>query len=72
MLQTCDVGFCAEEEGGGELLMLDVARNTGRNMVATQGGKTPDVRYWMLHVTAFTTFLQHVRNIYLVDFRSNG
>jgi hypothetical protein len=31
MLQTCDVGFCAEEERG-ELLMLDVARNTGRNM----------------------------------------
>jgi hypothetical protein len=32
-LRTYDVGFCVEEKGG-ELLMLDVARNTGRNMVA--------------------------------------
>jgi hypothetical protein len=33
MLQTSDVGCCVEEEGeGGGLLMLDVARNTGRNM----------------------------------------
>jgi hypothetical protein len=31
-LQTYDVSFCVEE--GGELLMLDVARNTGRNMIA--------------------------------------
>jgi hypothetical protein len=34
MLQTCNVGvLCQGGEGG--LLMLDVARNTGRNMVAT-------------------------------------
>jgi hypothetical protein len=33
MLQTCDVGICVEDEGG-ELLILDVARNTGRNMIA--------------------------------------
>jgi hypothetical protein len=32
MLQTCDVGCCVEEEERGGLLMLDVARNTGRNM----------------------------------------
>jgi hypothetical protein len=32
MLQTSDVGICVEEEEGGELLMLDVARNTSRNM----------------------------------------
>jgi hypothetical protein len=31
MLQTCDGCICVEE--GGELLLLDVARNTGRNMV---------------------------------------
>jgi hypothetical protein len=42
MLQTYDVGFqcyihmmLCRGGGGGELLMLDVARNTGRNMVAT-------------------------------------
>jgi hypothetical protein len=34
MLETCDVGIFVEEEGG-ELLMLDVARNTGRNIIAT-------------------------------------
>jgi predicted metal-dependent phosphotriesterase family hydrolase len=37
MLQTCDVGFSVEEEGRRGLLMLDVARNTGRNIVATWG-----------------------------------
>jgi hypothetical protein len=31
MLQTCDVGFVLRRERG-ELLMLDVAHNTGRNM----------------------------------------
>jgi hypothetical protein len=35
MLQTCNVGCCVKkEEGEGGLLMLDVARNTGRNMTA--------------------------------------
>jgi hypothetical protein len=33
MLQTRGVGCCVEEKGK-RLLMLDVARNTGRNMVA--------------------------------------
>jgi hypothetical protein len=48
MLQTCGIGCCIEE-GEGKLLMLDVARNTGRNMAAiwSQHGeerrKTPDV-----------------------------
>jgi hypothetical protein len=32
MLQTCDVGFVSRR--GRVLLMLDVAHNTGRNMVA--------------------------------------
>jgi hypothetical protein len=32
-LQTRGVGCCVEEKGK-RLLMLDVARNTGRNMVA--------------------------------------
>jgi hypothetical protein len=34
MLQTCDVGF-ASRRIGRRVLMLDVARNTGRNMVTT-------------------------------------
>jgi hypothetical protein len=33
MLQTCDIGCCVKKNEGGGLLMLDVARNTGRNMV---------------------------------------
>jgi hypothetical protein len=33
-LHTCDVGICVEGRGG-ELLMLDVAHNTGRNIVVT-------------------------------------
>jgi hypothetical protein len=32
MLQICDGGCCVEEEERGGLLVLDVARNTGRNM----------------------------------------
>jgi hypothetical protein len=36
MLQTCDVGFVSRRRGRGRgLLMLDVARNTGRNIFAT-------------------------------------
>jgi uncharacterized 2Fe-2S/4Fe-4S cluster protein (DUF4445 family) len=40
MLQTCNVGVVSRrrrEEGG--LRMLDVARITGHNMVATCGGR---------------------------------
>jgi hypothetical protein len=46
MLQICDVVICVEEEGG-ELLMLDVACNTGRNIVATWESAS----CWMLHAT---------------------
>jgi hypothetical protein len=49
--------------------MLDVARNTGRNIVATRGEggrKTPDV--WMLHVTSFATCSEHVRNTLATSF----
>jgi uncharacterized SAM-binding protein YcdF (DUF218 family) len=75
MLQTSDVGFCVEEEGGGELLMLDVARSTGRNMVTTWGMR--EERLLMLDVARnhvrniFTTCSQHACNIFSVDFRSN-
>jgi hypothetical protein len=61
---------------GGERLMLDVARNTGRNMVATLG--EGEERLQMLDVARnrvrniFATRSQHARSIYSVDFRSNG
>jgi hypothetical protein len=69
MLQTCDVWFCVEKEGR---RALDVGCCTqygsqhGHNIVATWSqhgvrGKK-DSRCWMLHVTAFATFLQYVRN----------
>jgi hypothetical protein len=48
---------------GKRLLMLDVARNTSRNMTAIQsqhgrnmGGEKKDSRCWMLQATAFATF----------------
>jgi hypothetical protein len=42
-------------------LTLDVACNTGRNMVATCGGRgKKDDRCWMLHVTSF----EHARNMF--------
>jgi hypothetical protein len=52
--------------------MSNVVRNTDRNMVAAcgEGRKTPDV--WMLHVTSFATRSQYTRNMYSVDFKSNG
>jgi hypothetical protein len=49
--------------------MLDVARITGHNMVATCGGgerKTSDV--WMLPVTSFATCSEHVRNTLATSF----
>jgi hypothetical protein len=49
--------------------MLDVARITGHNMVATCGGgerKTPDV--WMLHVTSFAACSERVRNTLATSF----
>jgi hypothetical protein len=48
MLQTCDAEFVSRRRGRG-LLMLDVARNMGRNMVPTGGGEE---RLLMLDVTA--------------------
>jgi hypothetical protein len=56
--------------------MLDVAHNTGRNMVATWG--EGEERLLLLDVARnrvrniFGTLSQHARNIYSVDFRSNG
>jgi hypothetical protein len=50
MLQTCNVGCCVEEEKGSRLLMLDVARNTCRNMGhlgIVSGEEGPWC--WMLH-----------------------
>jgi hypothetical protein len=67
--------FVSRRRGG----VLDVGCCTqygsqhGHNIVATwsQHG-VKDSRCWMLHITAFATFSQHVRNIYSMDFRSNG
>jgi hypothetical protein len=48
--------------------MLDVATQVGtwsqysRNMVATWGRGEKDFCCWMLHITAFATFSEHVRN----------
>jgi hypothetical protein len=75
MLQTRGVGCCVEEREK-RLLMLDVARNTGRNMAATWGRR--EERLLMLDVAGnrvrniFVTHSQHAHNIYLVVFRSNG
>jgi hypothetical protein len=35
MLHTCDIGVVSRRRRGRRLLILDVARNTGHNMVAT-------------------------------------
>jgi hypothetical protein len=67
MLQPCNVGCCVKEEGEGGLLMLDVARNTGRNMVVTCG--EGEERRLMLDVARnlvrnmLGTRSQHARNI---------
>jgi hypothetical protein len=71
MLQTCNVGCCVKEEGRGGLLMLDVARNTGRNIVATwsQHVGEGEERRPMLDVARnlvrnmLGTRSQHARNI---------
>jgi hypothetical protein len=82
MLQTCGVGCCVEERGEEA---PDVGCCTqhgsqhGRNIVATwsqHGGRKE--RLLMLDVVSncvrniFATHSQHARNIYSVDFRSNG
>jgi hypothetical protein len=69
-------GFVSKRRGG-ELLMLDVAHNTNRNMVATwvawvlcQGGGEEAPSCWMLHTTCSQHLLpgpQHARNICSLD-----
>jgi hypothetical protein len=64
MLQTSDVGICVEDRRRrGELLMLDVARNMSRNMVATWGRR--EERLLMLDVArnVLATCTQCARNM---------
>jgi hypothetical protein len=61
------LGFVSRR--GGELLMLDVARNTGRNMVAKweeEGGGLLMFGCCTQHGS------QHARNICSLDYESDG
>jgi hypothetical protein len=65
MEEAPDVGCCTQH-----------GSQHGNNIVATWsqhgGGEKKHSWCWMLQATAFATFSQHARNIYSVDFRSNG